>query len=80
MGVEIRALPEPFGAIVKGWSPDRELAAADRETIERALRQDLVPVSRGHATPTDAELLGALCRSSGLEERSNPARSQGVSR
>jgi alpha-ketoglutarate-dependent taurine dioxygenase len=49
MGVEVCALPEPFGAIVEGWSPDHELDAADRETIGRALRRYLVLVFRGDA-------------------------------
>jgi taurine dioxygenase/pentalenolactone F synthase len=57
MGVEVYPLPEPFGAIVKGWSPEQDFTPADRETIERALRQYLVLVFRGHASPTDAELV-----------------------
>jgi alpha-ketoglutarate-dependent taurine dioxygenase len=57
MGIEVRALAEPIGAIVNGWSPEREPSAADRETIERALRQYLVLVFRGHASPSDAELV-----------------------
>ncbi|MBJ20914.1 MAG: TauD/TfdA family dioxygenase [bacterium] len=57
MGIEVSALAEPLGAVVTGWRPNQELSAADRGAIERALRQFLVLVFRGHESPTDAELV-----------------------
>jgi taurine dioxygenase len=57
MRLELRPLPEPFGAIVSGWNPEEELTSQDRETILRALRQHLVLVFRGHPKPSDAALV-----------------------
>ena len=57
MDIEISKPLQPFGAIVTGWRPDAELTADDLDTIRVALQQHLVLVFRGHAPPTDAELV-----------------------
>jgi taurine dioxygenase/pentalenolactone F synthase len=57
MGIEISQSLEPFGAVVTGWRPTRELGDEDLEQIRAALQQHLVLVLRGHDTPTDADLV-----------------------
>lgn len=57
MALEIRPLPEPLGALVYGWNPREELSAQDRADILQGLRQYQVLVFRGHAQPSDIELV-----------------------
>ena len=39
MGLEIRPLAEPLGALVHGWNPAAELRSQDRTDILQSLRQ-----------------------------------------
>ena len=57
MGIEISESLEPFGAMVSGWRPDEALAADELDKVRSGLQQHLVLVFRGHAAPTDAELV-----------------------
>jgi alpha-ketoglutarate-dependent taurine dioxygenase len=55
--LEITPLDAPLGAMVRGWNPKRQLSAADLGLLRQAMREHLVLVLRGHAQPTDAELV-----------------------
>lgn len=62
MAVEVKPLDAPLGAIVQGWNPKTELSGADEASIRQGLQQHQVLVFRGHATPTDKELVGFATR------------------
>ena len=53
MKLEIRPLPAPVGATLRGWNAEEALRPEDRETILQALRRHLVLVFRGHRPPSD---------------------------
>ena len=57
MTLEITPLDAPLGAMVRGWNPKAELSSADLGLLRQAMREHLVLVLRGHAQPTDAELV-----------------------
>lgn len=57
MGIEISESLQPFGAIVSGWRPGEALSTGDLDRVRSSLQQHLVLVFRGHAAPTDAELV-----------------------
>jgi alpha-ketoglutarate-dependent taurine dioxygenase len=62
MAVEVEVLDAPLGAIVFGWNPKTELSGADEAAILQALQRHQVLVFRGHATPTDKELVSFAYR------------------
>lgn len=72
MALEITPLDAPLGAMVRGWNPKLELTDADLGLLRQAMREHLVLVLRGHAPPSDAELVrfgsrfGELARGSEL--------------
>lgn len=57
MTLEITPLEAPLGAMVAGWNPKVELPDADLAMLRQAMREHLVLVLRGHAPPTDDELV-----------------------
>lgn len=57
MAIEVKPLDAPLGAIVHGWVPAAELSDADEKCIRQGLQQRQVLVFRGHAQPTDKELV-----------------------
>ena len=57
MALEITPLDAPIGAMVQGWNPKADLSPADLGLLRQAMREHLVLVLRGHAQPTDAELV-----------------------
>ncbi len=57
MALEITPLDAPLGAMVRGWDPKAELSSDDLGRFRQAMREHLVLVLRGHAQPTDAELV-----------------------
>ncbi|MGI9596170.1 MAG: TauD/TfdA dioxygenase family protein [Acidimicrobiales bacterium] len=58
MNLEITPLPgQPLGALVEGWEPDVPLDEATKAVITDGLRDHLVLVFRGHAQPTDDQLV-----------------------
>lgn len=57
MTLEITPLDAPLGAVVFGWNPKVELPDTDLGLLRQAMREHLVLVLRGHAPPTDAELV-----------------------
>ena len=57
MALEITSLDAPLGAMVHGWDPKAELPSDDLEVLRQAMRAHLVLVLRGHAQPSDAELV-----------------------
>lgn len=57
MKLEITPLDAPLGAMVRGWNPKAELSFDDLGLLRQAMHEHLVLVFRGHATPTDAELV-----------------------
>ncbi len=62
MAIEVKPLDAPLGAIVYGWNPKAELSGADEASIRQGLQQRQVLVFRGHATPTDKELVSFATR------------------
>lgn len=57
MALEITPLDAALGAMVRGWEPKAPLSSADLGRLRQAMREHLVLVLRGHAQPTDAELV-----------------------
>jgi len=57
MAIEVKPLDAPLGAIVLGWNPKTELSDGDEAAIRQALQRHQVLVFRGHAAPTDQELV-----------------------
>lgn len=57
MAIEISTPLAPFGAIVEGFRPEEPLTSEDQARIRRALARHLVLVFRGHAQPSDAQLV-----------------------
>jgi len=57
MGLEVKPLDAPLGAVVTGWNPQTELSSADQAIIKQGLAERQVLVFRGHAQPADAELV-----------------------
>ena len=57
MAIEVKPLDAALGAIVYGWNPKTELSGADEAAIRQALQRHQVLVFRGHAQPTDKELV-----------------------
>ena len=57
MALEIEPLAAALGAEVHGWDPSQDLSAELVAEINRGLREHLALVFRGHAQPTDAELV-----------------------
>lgn len=62
MALKVEVLDAPLGAIVYGWNPKTELSGADEAAIRQALQRHQVLVFRGHAQPTDKELVRFACR------------------
>lgn len=57
MAIEVKPLDAPLGAIVQGWNPKTELSDGDEQAIRQALQRHQVLVFRGHAAPTDQQLV-----------------------
>ncbi len=57
MAIEVNPLDAPLGAIMLGWNPKAELSGADEAAIREALQRHQVLVFRGHAAPTDQQLV-----------------------
>ena len=57
MTIAVKPLDTPLGALVFGWNPRTELSDADENAIRQGLAQYQVLVFRGHAQPTDKELV-----------------------
>jgi alpha-ketoglutarate-dependent taurine dioxygenase len=57
MVLEVKRLDAPLGAVVNGWNPKAELSQADEGAIRRSLHEWQVLIFRGHAPPTDQELV-----------------------
>ena len=62
MAIEVKPLDAPLGAIVWGWNPKTELSDGDEAAIRQALQRHQVLVFRGHAAPTDQELVSFAYR------------------
>ncbi len=57
MVLEVTPLNEPLGAVVHGWEPHASLSNRDVDVIRGGLRAHAVLVFRGHARPTDDQLV-----------------------
>ncbi len=57
MPIEVKPQDAALGAIVVGWHPKTELSDTDENIIRQGLQQHQVLVFRGHAAPTDKELV-----------------------
>lgn len=62
MAIEVKPLDAPLGAIVWGWNPKTELSGGDEAAIRQALQRHQVLVFRGHAAPTDQQLVSFAYR------------------
>lgn len=57
MGLSIRPIDGPMGAIVKGWRPDADLTEEEFARVQAALRERLVLVFRGQPEISDLDLI-----------------------
>lgn len=57
MALEITPLDQPLGAVVQGWEPDEALSGGNETVIRNGLREHAVLVFRGHARPSDEQLV-----------------------
>ncbi len=57
MALEIQPLAAALGAEIRGWDPSEDLSDELVAQIRQALGQHLALVFRGHAQPSDAELV-----------------------
>ena len=60
--LEVKPLDAALGALVHGWNPKVELSSADEGIIRQGLHERQVLVFRGHAQPTDEELVRFAAR------------------
>ncbi len=62
MALHVKPLDAPLGALVFGWKPDAELSFDDEGVIRLGLARHQVLIFRGHAAPTDKQLVSFATR------------------